>query len=388
MLHFASERHTSETPLINTATKTVPSDIRASNTMAVFNLLFPATHMSRVELSQHIGLSRMAISEVTGEMITHHVIREIGTDNRTGRGKRSRVLAIDTAYWRIIAIDLTQPFVIKGALVDLCGRIVERVELPIEADDGIRVADVNAMAKRLRDMTELPALGVGVALPGVVDSVGTVLNAVHLGWTQLPLRAYLEEALAMPVTVNNSTRMSLVAERFFGEGSPNSLLVRIGQGVGAALAVNDEVVDGRSFMAGEIGHITVDPNGPLCACGKHGCLETFLSSSRLLAMIGEVPQRRTQILSEAGQTLGRVLAVPAGLLDLNDIAVYGPPEIVGEAFLGSMREELSANLAFGDRTVPRLHRCQQGEDLVLRGQAVAVIRSCIPTIREDSRGTE
>lgn len=180
--------------------------------------------------------------------------------------------------------------------------------------------------------------------------------------------------------------MALIAERFFGEGSPNSLLVRIGQGVGAALCVNDEVVDGQAFTAGEIGHITIDPTGPVCACGRPGCLETFLSSSRLHAMIAENPQRRTQILSEAGQTLGRVLAIPAGLLDLDNIAVYGPPEIVSEAFLGSMNEELSASISFGNRTAPRLYRCQQGEDLVLRGQAVVVIRTCVPTIRESDAG--
>ena len=339
MLHFASERPISEAPLTNIAIKTVPSDIRANNTMAVFNLLFPATHMSRVELRRHIGLSRMAISKVTEEMTDHRIIRETGIDNRTGRGKRSTVLAIDTAYWRVIAIDLTQSFVIRGALVDLCGRIVQRVESTVETTGAITIDDVIALIGRLRSISDLPTLGVGVALPGIVDSEGTVLNAVHLGWSHLPLRARLEEALGLPVSVNNSTRMALIAERFFGEGSPNSLLVRIGQGVGAALCVNDEVVDGQAFTAGEIGHITIDPTGPVCACGRPGCLETFLSSSRLHAMIAENPQRRTQILSEAGQTLGRVLAIPAGLLDLDNIAVYGPPEIVSEAFLGSMNEE-------------------------------------------------
>ena len=235
MLHFASERPISEAPLTNIATKTVPSDIRANNTMAVFNLLFPATHMSRVELRRHIGLSRMAISKVTEEMTDHRIIRETGIDNRTGRGKRSTVLAIDTAYWRVIAIDLTQSFVIRGALVDLCGRIVQRVESTVETTGAITIDDVIALIGRLRSISDLPTLGVGVALPGIVDSEGTVLNAVHLGWSHLPLRARLEEALGLPVSVNNSTRMALIAERFFGEGSPNSLLVRIGQGVGAAL---------------------------------------------------------------------------------------------------------------------------------------------------------
>lgn len=190
MLHFASERPISEAPLTNIATKTVPSDIRANNTMAVFNLLFPATHMSRVELRRHIGLSRMAISKVTEEMTDHRIIRETGIDNRTGRGKRSTVLAIDTAYWRVIAIDLTQSFVIRGALVDLCGRIVQRVESTVETTGAITIDDVIALIGRLRSISDLPTLGVGVALPGIVDSearcstpctwVGPICRCAHV----------------------------------------------------------------------------------------------------------------------------------------------------------------------------------------------------------------
>ncbi len=159
MLHFASERPISEAPLTNIATKTVPSDIRANNTMAVFNLLFPATHMSRVELRRHIGLSRMAISKVTEEMTDHRIIRETGIDNRTGRGKRSTVLAIDTAYWRVIAIDLTQSFVIRGALVDLCGRIVQRGHIRAYAPHAhvdLPFRDAQQPGQHLRITTERP----------------------------------------------------------------------------------------------------------------------------------------------------------------------------------------------------------------------------------------
>lgn len=81
--------------VLNASTKTVPSDIRARNTMAVFNLLFPTAAVSRSELGKTLGLSRMAATEVTGEMLGNHIIREVGEDTRSGRGKRSVMLAID-----------------------------------------------------------------------------------------------------------------------------------------------------------------------------------------------------------------------------------------------------------------------------------------------------
>ncbi|MER8252759.1 ROK family protein, partial [Acinetobacter baumannii] len=74
--------------------------------------------------------------------------------------------------------------------------------------------------------------------------------------------------------VGNDTNAALVAERFFGDCSPNSMLISIGRGVGAALCLNDVIIEGSSFTAGEIAHVVVDPNGPICECGKQGCLES------------------------------------------------------------------------------------------------------------------
>ena len=92
-----------------TQTKASPSDIRISNITAAFKQLFPATQISRANIGKLIGLSRFTTSEVTGEMVDNRILRELGPDNREGRGKRSQVLAIDTDFWRIVSIDLSNP---------------------------------------------------------------------------------------------------------------------------------------------------------------------------------------------------------------------------------------------------------------------------------------
>lgn len=361
--------------------KAVPSDIRESNIMAAFDLLFPSTRMSRTELGRRIGLSRMAATDVTGEMLRDHILREMGEDTRAGRGKRSVMLSLDTAYWRIIAVDVSQPYVIKGALVDLCGRIVDRAEVPIDEPDHVPFEQVLDLCGRMASMTDQTVLGVGLAVPGVVDLDGTVVQAVHLGWSDLPARARLEEALGVPAVVGNATNAALVAERFFGEGDANSMLIRIGPGVGASLCVNGAIVEGQDFMAGEIGHIVVDPNGPDCLCGKRGCLEAYLSTTNLYAQIAADPDQRLEILAGAGQLLGHVMAVSLGLLNLHDVALDAPPDIVGEAFLNAMRGELSAAMNTKYMTIPMIHRCQVGADASLRGQAIDVIRALVPRIR-------
>lgn len=360
--------------------KSNPSAVRARNIRAVFRLLFPDEQMSRAELGRRVGLSRMAISDVVGEMTDSHLLRETGVDSRTGRGKRSVTLAVDPDGWRIIAIDLTQQFVARGALVDLCGRIVTRAEVPCENMGDMQLGVVRELCEKLLAMTDRPTLGMGVAVPGIVDPDGTVVRSVHLGWTDVPLKQRIEARYHIPAVVCNNINMALLGEYYFGNCSENSMFVRIGQGVGAAVCVNGEIVEGNGYAAGEIGHVVVDPTGPQCVCGKRGCLETLLSAPRLHERILAKPKARTAILSEAGQRLGRALAMTVSLLDLSDVSVFGPPEIVGEAFIGSMREELEAGIAADYRRTPSLHRCQQGDDLVLRGQAAAVIRRLIDSI--------
>ncbi|MGO4922534.1 ROK family protein [Bifidobacterium choerinum] len=368
--------------LLNTSTKTVPSDIRGRNTMAAFNLLFPAASISRSELGKTLGLSRMAATEVTGEMLDNHIIREVGEDTRSGRGKRSVMLAIDTAFWRIITIDLSQQYVVQGALVDLGGRIIERTEMPVEHGTDVTLEIIIDLVQRLKADAVQPILGVGVAVPGVVDRDGTVVDAVQLGWEDVPLHAQLREALGMPVLVGNATNAALVAERFFGEGGDDSMLIRIGAGVGASLCLNGQIIDGATSMAGEIGHVVVDPEGPACACGKRGCLEAYLSTNNLYAQIAADPAQRTEILTGAGQLLGRVMAMSLGLLNLRDVTIDAPADIAGETFIHAMRGELSAAMNTQYMTIPLLHRCQVGADASLRGQAINVLRLLVPHIRE------
>ncbi|MUH60269.1 ROK family protein [Bifidobacterium canis] len=364
----------------NAQTKTVPSDIRARNIMAAFNLLFPSTTMSRSELGKRLGLSRMATTDVTGEMLDDRIIREVGEDTRSGRGKRSVLLGIDTSYWRIISIDLSQHYVIKGALTDLGGRIIDRLEIPVE-DDVMPFDPIIDAAKRLLTMSPQPVLGIGLAVPGVVTPEGNVTSAVQLGWKNIDASTLLHEATELPVCVCNATNMALLAERFFGEGSDNSMLIRIGAGVGASLCVNGQIVEGDHYMAGEIGHVVVDPEGPACACGKRGCLEAYLSTNNLYAQIAADPSRRSEILTGAGQLLGRVMATPLALLNLHDVSIDAPADIGGETFLNAMGGELSAAMNTAYMTIPQLHRCQVGADASLRGQAISIIRWLVPYIR-------
>lgn len=369
-----------EEEMSNELMKKLPSDIRVNNISAIFNLLFPTIQMPRVELGNKIGLSRMATSEVTGEMIRDHILREVGDDMREGRGKRSKVLAIDTSYWRVIVLDLSDSYAFKGAIMDLCGSIIKRIEVSSGNTDEEKVNKIIELCHNLASATERNILGIGVALAGIVNKDGTVVRSVRLNLTDFPIKKIIEDATGIPTIVSHDTSVSLVAERFFGRATENSMLITVSGGVGASLYINDKIVSGSTFSAGEIGHIIVNPDGDICNCGRRGCLESMLSEPILRNRIAENPENRDKILHDAGCTLGRIMSVPVGLLNLHDVAIYGASDIICQSFLDGMREEFHNNISNGYCEPPEVYRCSQGEDLVLRGQGVEVIRKMVPII--------
>ncbi|WEV58514.1 ROK family protein [Bifidobacterium sp. ESL0728] len=360
--------------------KSDPSDIRAVNIRTAFRLVTDAETISRAELGRRMGLSRMAISDLTGEMIDNRLLREVGLDHRSGRGKRSVMLAVDADGWCVASVDLTQRFVLRAVLTDLLGRILERVEISYESSGRLRIEDVDAVCAKVLGLTNRPVLGLGVAVPGVVNAEGVVVRSVNLGWAGVALKARLEGKLHLPVLVCNDVNMGLLGECAFGDGSADSLFVHIGQGVGAAVCVDGKIVDGSGYSAGEIGHVVVAPDGPQCVCGKRGCLEMMVSVPKLRERIEAEPQARETILANAGTMLGGALAMSVSLLDLADVSVAGPADIVGTAFLEAMREELKGKTFVDYHGQPSVRRCQQGDDLVLRGQAEAVIRRLVDSI--------
>lgn len=355
--------------------KADPSDVRAANRLLMFDLLFPNRTMSRVELGRQTGLSRVAASEAVGDMLDKYILREIGVDERSGRGKRAVMLAINPDVWRIVSVDLSQPYVLRGALVNLCGSIMQRMEVPLEDENRVELDDVFDIIRRLLAQAGDHVLGIGVAVPGVVTKEGRVVQSTNLGWFDLELRDMIEGEFVLHTTVCNEVSVALLAERFLGNGSSDCLFVRLSRGIGAAVLVNDQLVYGTSYAAGEIGHAVVNPQGPQCACGKRGCLETMISALKLHKSLEREPERRREILEEAGATLGDALAIPTCLLDVGDIAVFGPADVVGDTFLDAATQRLAALTDSHFHHAPKVRRCELGDDIVLCGQGVAVIQS-------------
>ena len=154
------------------------------------------------------------------------------------------------------------------------------------------------------------------------------------------------------------------------------LLVKVGRGVGSGLLAGGQPMRGGRFAAGEIGHVTVGTDGgPVCGCGKVGCLEAWLSvpslSSRLAA--ASAPEDREGILRDAGERLGIALAPVVGVLDLSEIVLSGPIELLDGPLAEATVETLRTRTLAHVHDSVRVRMTEQGQDIVLRGAAVMVL---------------
>lgn len=356
-------------------TKASPSDVRRMNRALIFNLLFPSARLSRADLSRLTGLSRVAVSDVVNDMLEEGLIRENGHETpQHGKGKRATLLSVDPNRLRIISVDLSQDHLIQGAVTNLHGLPEAHMEIALGPDDSIGADAIVQLIDQLRaDIDADSLIGIGVAVPGVVED-GVVEESTVLGWRDVDLRTRLESRFTTPVTVCNDVVSSMLTERFFGQGGPNLMFVKIDRGIGSATLINDVPVIGERHAGGEVGHISIDPeHGPLCGCGKRGCMELLISANVLRERMEDADdEAKTDVIRAAGVTFASAMAMTVGLLDIADICVAGPADIINNAFLDAAQKRLDLMTASKFHAHTTIRRCQCGAGITLRGVSIAV----------------
>jgi predicted NBD/HSP70 family sugar kinase len=354
--------------------KVLPEHARGHNRSLVLQTLFHQGAMSRADLSRETGLTRVTISDLVAELIADGFVVEKGVREASGPGKPAILVDLDRDGHRIVGIDLSESDSFIGGVLTLDGNIVARREVALPAADDV-VATVVQLARELVADSHAPVLGIGVGTPGVVDDHGIILAAPHFGWAGFDLEGALQSALGLPVLVANDANAAVLAEYTFGGAGDDVLLVKVGRGVGSGLLAGGQPMRGSRHAAGEIGHVTVGTDGgPLCVCGKVGCLEAWLSVPALAARLGEAPgAAREGILRDAGERLGIALAPVVGVLDLSEIVLAGPPELLDGPLAQATVETLRTRTLAQFHDGVRVRMTEQGLDIVLRGAAVMVL---------------
>jgi predicted NBD/HSP70 family sugar kinase len=365
---------------------------RDINRDVVLELIRTKQPISRADLSRLSGLQPSTISSIVEQLLNEKWIAE-GAAARRPRGRRPTLLSLNSDMVIIVADVRPQQAVI--AVVDLNGRFLSREALPLVSDPERGVGNIIAAMERMQAMyPEKSFEGVGISLPGRVDPVSQrLILAPNLPWSLYDMKKAIERSIPMQVEMDNAANACLLSELWFGrmDGVRNAVLVTISEGVGAAILANGQLVTGRSGLAGEFGHVPIDPSGPQCGCGRHGCWEVYASSRaaigyymelnpngprpsiiELLNMAEDGDAQAIQALNRQAVYLGKGLLIITAALSPDLILLTGGLTSSWARFGHLVEAELAGNMLAGPP--PRIAVTNDAELARLRGAAALVLQ--------------
>ena len=196
---------------------------------------------------------------------------------------------------------------IKGALIAADGRIEGKARVPTDVDSGEhgvadRIAELFETLCRRHGLANDDVAGVGIGVPGVTTADGDVIIAPNLHWRRVPFKRILEERIRLRVELDNDASVAAMGEAHLGagRGCESLFLITLGTGIGGGLVLGGGIHHGASFAAGEIGHMCMEPDGPVCGCGKKGCLEALTAGPAMVRFVRRrLPEAPPSSLSDA-----------------------------------------------------------------------------------------
>lgn len=315
---------------------------------------------TRAAVAAELGLSMAMTARLVARLQEAGLVREAGRLSAAGRGRQALLLEIQPRAAYVAAVDVGTE-VIHLLIADLHGEPLTYREAPsallADKSEGEIVATLAALIREAARAAAIPPVrlvAAGVAVTGVIDSERGVclVRSNTPGWDNFHLAAQLGAALGLPVNLEETARAKAVAELRQGaaQGATHFLFVDVGMAIGAGIVIEGQPLRGVSGLAGELGHVTVDPDGPLCRCGNRGCIQATASARALIAQAAELLERGVfsslsgrqealtladiaaaaaqgdkmalGLLTEAGECLGEAISMALNLLGF-DLVVLG-----------------------------------------------------------------
>ena len=257
--------------------------VRDINRRIVLNLIRTRHPISRADLARLSGLQRSTVSLIVEQLIAEHWVLE-GPTGRLPRGRRPTFLRLNDERV-IIAVDI-RPIQTTVAVADANGRFLSQEMMATSADPDLLLKSLTEAIQRMIGASRRTKVeGVGVSVPGRYDhSSDRLVFAPNLKWQDVDIRNPIAKATGLEVTVENAANACVLAAVWFDrmEECRNLVVVTISEGIGTGVWANGQLVRGLNGMAGEFGHVPLDPNGPPCGCGGNGCWEVFGSNRAAL----------------------------------------------------------------------------------------------------------
>lgn len=368
------------------------------NRMLLVRHLCANPSLSRADLAAAVGLTKSTVSLLVRELIDEGWLVEREVVATGDLGRRPTPLFIDPSRLLLLGAEVG----IESARVvatSLTGDVLASAVASLGAGKGAK-ASIGILAATLLkvrkqfDGAEHRFIGIGIGLPGGVDEARGFLHfAPNLSWHDVPVGAVLAEKLAgtslagVPTFLQNEADVAALGElEFNSAGATDPLLyLSVNQGVGAGVVVGDRLLTGARGFAGEVGHMVLQLNGPVCSCGRRGCAEAMIGPRAMLrshgdeALLHPMPEIRRRLAANDAETVRAVKKAGAylGVLMQNLTSAYDPGCIVlggavvdlGDVFLQPALRTFEESLAAANLALPAVQTSRFGADAVAVGAA-------------------
>jgi len=369
-------------------------DIRGINRRIVLNLIRTRPPMSRADLARVSGLQRSTISLIVDQLIAENWVLE-GPPGQVPRGRRPTFLRLNDNRV-IIGVDI-RPSQTTVALADATGRFTSQEVLLTTPDPAVTIGRLVGCIHELIATCEGKKIeGIGVSLPGRFDAQkDRLVFAPNLGWADVDIRGPLREATGLDVEVENAANACVLSALWFGQmqSCRNFVVVTVSEGIGVGILSNGQLIRGLGGMAGEFGHIQMDPAGPACSCGGKGCWEVFASNraalryyskspsaipgltfSELLSLADHGDKSAARALDKMARHLGRGLRMIVRGLAPENIVMVGELARCWDRVGPVIEAEVQSQLLPG-ATSPNVLAAQEAGLARLRGTVALVLQS-------------
>ncbi len=274
--------------------------MRSINNKIVIDLLRKEEHLSRANISSITGLNRSTVSSIIDELIDEGWIRE--TSYQTNNvGRPGLMLEMNPEGGFTVGLEIGVDFILV-VTVDFTAKVIFQKRIQADPTEGqIKIQEkafalVNEAIEKGKKECHRP-IGIGIAVPGLVDTHEGVLKmAPNLHWNDVPIRLIWTQQFGMPVIVENEANAGALGEYFFGsaKGIDNFIYIAAGFGLGSGIIIDGKLLRGNKGFAAEVGHMTCNPEGELCNCGKRGCYEMLIGPRAVMKQV------RKRIKEEGG----------------------------------------------------------------------------------------
>ncbi len=352
----------------------------ANTANEILNCLENYGPLSRAAVAKRLGLSRTTISTLMTRFIEQGLVSEKEGEDPQGRGRPGIPVDMNRESWFALGAEYYSSRWVF-AIINLKGEVVVTQTMQPAGDrpENFLAALVRGIEYMRSNFSGrlLPAVGVGA--PGLVNwEDGSIIRADDLGWVDVRIRDVVEKKTRLSVFVLNRNRATGVAEAKYGQGKAvgNFVYIGVGTGISAAIMLGGRLLHGCGYSAGEIGHLTMDPNGPPCRCGKSGCLQTLCSSVALARMAREL---RDSGGVEPDGALGRAMV---GELEFTGETVYRAA-LAGDAAANLCVDRAARHLG---RAVGELITILNPKKIIIGGPLVRLSSLLVDRTREAAAG--